>query len=217
MVIFKTDEEVELLRQSNLLVSATHAAIVSHACVVTVAYPVLTITTQVVATTFTVGDSATLTVGVSGGDGTYTYVWKAAGVVMSGQTGATLTIPNVQTSHAKHYQAEVTSNKVTVKSANVVLTVNNAPITISDTQAGLTIVGTVNGKATATAKDVAHTTKTVSKSASISNGDVITVTYVAAAHYAITGKKVFTKTVSGLVNPIIDETVAIGDVTLVIT
>lgn len=29
MVIFKTDEEVELLRQSNLLVSATHAAIVS--------------------------------------------------------------------------------------------------------------------------------------------------------------------------------------------
>ena len=65
-------------------------------------------------------DAVTLTVAVTGGSGTLSRVWKADGVTVSGETGATL---SVSPSETTTYTCEVTRGDDTVTTADHVVTV----------------------------------------------------------------------------------------------
>ncbi|HKQ36665.1 MAG TPA: immunoglobulin domain-containing protein, partial [Verrucomicrobiae bacterium] len=80
--------------------------------------------------TVTNGDSASFSVGVSGG-GPFTYQWLRNGSAVSGATAATLVVSNAQQANAGLYAARVSDGVGSPLSATARLTVLNRP-TISD-------------------------------------------------------------------------------------
>lgn len=100
--------------------SATSSDIVMGMHLVAVTPQALAITTQPQSQTISVGETATFTVGVSGGP--VTYRWQKDGVNLSA-TGNTLTIANAQPSAAGDYRVIVTNSVSVVTSSVARLTV----------------------------------------------------------------------------------------------
>jgi uncharacterized delta-60 repeat protein len=73
------------------------------------------------------GAAATLAVDVTG-LGTFSYVWKHDGAVVSGATTATLALSNASSSTAGKYVCEVTSGSTTVASNPINVTIGGAPV-----------------------------------------------------------------------------------------
>lgn len=80
------------------------------------------ITTQPVSQTVTAGGSASFTVAATGSPSP-TYQWRKDGAVLSGETSATLTLPNVQPTHAGAYTVVVSNIAGNVTSNEATLTV----------------------------------------------------------------------------------------------
>jgi DNA/RNA endonuclease G (NUC1) len=127
------------------------------------------ILTAPVAQTVTVGDTVTFTVAATG-DAPLAYQWRKAGVALTGNasaTTATLTLPAVTTAAAGDYDCVVTNAVGSATSAAATLTVNKAPAavalgaldfiydgtphaaTATTTPAGLNVIFTYDGAATA--------------------------------------------------------------------
>jgi YVTN family beta-propeller protein len=83
-----------------------------------------TITTQPLAQTATVGQSATFSVAASG-TGPLTYVWKRGTTIVGGNS-ATLSMSNIQTTDAGSYTCTVSNSAGTAISSAATLTVNTA-------------------------------------------------------------------------------------------
>ncbi len=96
------------------------------------------ITTQPSSYTVNQGTNVTFSVAASG-TATLYYQWYKGGVAVSGATGATLTLNNVQSSHAGSYSVMVTNMAGTVTSSSATLTVN-VPPSITTQPASLTVV-----------------------------------------------------------------------------
>jgi hypothetical protein len=86
-----------------------------------------TITTPPVNQTVTAGQSGSLSV-VAAGNPTLTYQWQKGGANLSGATGATLTLTNVQAADAGNYTVAVTNNLGCTMSAIATLTVQTVPV-----------------------------------------------------------------------------------------
>lgn len=82
-----------------------------------------TITTQPMSLVSAVGESATLTVGVTANPAA-TFQWYRNGVTMAGAIGASYTVGNVSLNDAGNYTVNVTNSFGTVTSAAATLTVN---------------------------------------------------------------------------------------------
>jgi hypothetical protein len=85
-----------------------------------------TITTQLQSQTVTVGSTVAFSVAASGSQPLF-YHWGRNGASISGATGASYTIPNVQTSQAGSYTVVVSNAGGTAASTTAVLTVNVPP------------------------------------------------------------------------------------------
>lgn len=81
------------------------------------------ILTQPTNVTFVVGESATLTVVANGGDPTLMYQWRKDAVNITGATGPSLTVNNVQTGSVGNYSVVVSNSTGTVTSDNARLDV----------------------------------------------------------------------------------------------
>lgn len=90
----------------------------------------VSISSQPVALTRVVGQSAQFSVTASGG-GTLSYQWRKNGVAISGATSATLSIASVQTTDAASYSVVVTNSVGSLASNAAALTVQVPVITIS--------------------------------------------------------------------------------------
>ncbi|AXY73420.1 T9SS C-terminal target domain-containing protein [Paraflavitalea soli] len=89
-----------------------------------------TITTQPQNTSVVIGGTATFTVAATGSPAP-TYQWRKGTTNISGATGTTYSITNVQPSHAGQYNVVVTNSSGTVTSSNATLTVtqpNTLPV-----------------------------------------------------------------------------------------
>jgi len=87
------------------------------------------ITTQPASQTVTTGATVTLSVSATGGP--LTYQWKKDGAVLDGATDSTLTITNAQAADAGTYSVEVVNSINTATSDDAILTVHDAPPTIT--------------------------------------------------------------------------------------
>lgn len=132
------------------------------------------IATQPQSQTVTAGSSVTLSV-VATGTPAPTYQWRKNGVLVSGATGATLALPNVQVSDSGNYTVVVTNLAGLVTSNPASLTVNaagptittqpqsqqlsvgaNATLSVSATGAGLSYQWKKNGSPLAGATAATH-------------------------------------------------------------
>lgn len=93
-----------------------------------------TITTQPQSQTVNAGSNVTFNVAVSGTP-TPTLQWQKGGTNISGQTGTSLTLNNVQSSDAGTYNVVATNSAGTVTSNNATLTVNSV-VTAPNSPAG---------------------------------------------------------------------------------
>jgi hypothetical protein len=123
-----TITNVSLLRQGNNLIavevhqsSANSADIMWGMKLLTLRATPLTITNQPQSQLAVIDGQVTFTVGVSGGPAFYQ--WQKNGVNITGATGSSYTIPNVQLSHSGSYGVVVTNAVSTVTTSNAVLTV----------------------------------------------------------------------------------------------
>ena len=102
------------------------------------------ITTQPANQTVTVGDSASLSVAAIG-SGTLSYQWFFGGTALSGATGATLSLTNVQTTNAGSYSVTITNSVGSVTSNTATLTVNAAiPLAITTQPVSQTVTAGTN-------------------------------------------------------------------------
>lgn len=106
-------------------VSNSVGSVESSAATLTVNVPV-TITVPPAAQTVTVGQTATFSV-TAAGTGPFTYQWQKDTADLPGQTGATLSVINAQTTDAGNYRVVVTGAAGSVTSVAAMLTVNPAP------------------------------------------------------------------------------------------
>lgn len=100
------------------------------------------ITTQPTSQSAAVGGTATFTAAASGSPAP-TYQWSKNGTAITGATGATLTLSNVQTGDAGNYQVAATNSVTTVTSAIATLTVSatsTAPVIASKPPASIALV-----------------------------------------------------------------------------
>lgn len=122
----------DMLRLSNIqtsdagsyrvVVTGAAGSATSNAATLTVNVPV-TINTHPADQVVAVGGGASFTVGATG-TGPLTYQWYKDGVVLAGQTSATLTLLNVQAADAGSYRVIVTGASGSVMSNAGILTVN---------------------------------------------------------------------------------------------
>ncbi|MFT3784300.1 MAG: immunoglobulin domain-containing protein [Nibricoccus sp.] len=99
-----------------------------------------TFSTQPQSTTVNVGGSTTFTVAASGSP-TPTYQWYRGSTLLTGQTAATLSLTNIQTSDAGSYAAVATNSAGSATSNAATLTVNSAPSITAQPQSATTTVG----------------------------------------------------------------------------
>ena len=120
-----------------VVVSNSHGSITSAAAALMVGY--VAITAQPQSQTKAAGQSCTLSVAAAG----YplpTYLWNKNGVAISGATQATYSIASIQRSDSGGYTVVVSNSQVNVTSAVAVLTVNYAPIIITQPQSQTEVV-----------------------------------------------------------------------------
>lgn len=177
-------------------------AVVSAPFALEVQYPPA-ITTQPAGRGATVGDAVSFTVAASG-DAPLAYQWHKNGGPITGATGATLTLPAVTTADAGNYHCVVTNAAgsaasdaaaLTVQKATATVTVENATTTYdgtpktldaTTTPAGLPVVFTYQGSATAPADAGSYTvTATIEHADYVGSGSGTLVINPAAAGVAI--------------------------------
>ena len=90
----------------------------------------LSITSQPSSLTAATGSTAEFNV-TAVGTGTFTYQWRFNGSAISGATGSSYTIANVQSGHAGSYTVAVSNGSTSVVSAAATLTVTQSPTTPS--------------------------------------------------------------------------------------
>lgn len=89
-----------------------------------------TITTQPVSVTTTVGTDASFSVAALAGTNSLTYQWFINNVAISGATGASLSLKNVQSTDAGSYTVNLTTTAGTISSTPATLTVNPVPVVV---------------------------------------------------------------------------------------
>ena len=102
--------------------------------------PAVTITTQPQSQTLPVGTNAVFTVAASG-TGPLGYQWQLNGAPITGATGTSLTLTNIQTSNNGGYSAVVTNSSSSATSAVAVLTVMIPPSITSQPQSVTNVAG----------------------------------------------------------------------------
>jgi hypothetical protein len=122
-----TLNSVQLGDAGSYTVVATNSvsSVTSNAAVLTVNAPPA-FTTQPQSQTVSAGANVTFTAAASGTP-TPTYQWKKGGTDIAGQTGATLTLNNVQAADAATYTVVATNSVTSTTSSGAVLTVNASP------------------------------------------------------------------------------------------
>ena len=125
-----------------VIVTNTAGSATSSAATLTVnsAATVPTITTQPTSQSVTVGATATFSVAASG-TGSLTYQWSKNGSVVSGATGATLSLSNVQSGDAGSYTAVVTNSagSVTSNAASLIVSTSASGPNIATQPESLTV------------------------------------------------------------------------------
>ncbi|MFM1770323.1 MAG: hypothetical protein RJA22_2852 [Verrucomicrobiota bacterium] len=111
----------------SVLVSNAFGAVLSSNAVLSITEPLPVITANPVDRTNNVGTTATFTIAATS-CGPETYQWLFAGSPISGATGTTLTLTNVQLANGGNYEAVVSNTAGSVTSTVAVLTVNREPI-----------------------------------------------------------------------------------------
>jgi N-acetylneuraminic acid mutarotase len=103
-----------------------------------------TITSNPADVTAVVGDSVSLSVSASG-TGTLSYQWRKDGALISGATGATLTLASVATGDAGQYDCVVSNSigasTIPAVSTAATLTINAAPVITAQPASTVTAVG----------------------------------------------------------------------------
>ncbi len=130
-----------------VLPASSSFAIIAGMQIAQVGLPIVApvVTTQPVSQTVTAGANVTFNVGVSG-SASLSYQWQYGGNNISGATGTSLTLTNVQVSNGGNYSVTVTNAGGSTTSSNAALTVN--PIIVSTN--GLPLIDVDFGSGTAT-------------------------------------------------------------------
>ncbi|MEO6003302.1 MAG: MBG domain-containing protein [Opitutus sp.] len=124
-----------------VVVTNSAGSVTSNPATLTVAGPPV-ITTQPVAVSVKVGETATFTVGASGTQ-PLTYQWRKGNSALAGQTGPSLTLTNVQSSDAGTYNVVVSNAAGSVTSNSATLTVLVLP-TITQQPQSVTVAAGKN-------------------------------------------------------------------------
>jgi hypothetical protein len=140
-----------------------------------------TTATSLVSTFKNVGDSVTFST-VTSGTGPFSYVWKKNGVVLSGQTGSSLTLVNLAFGDAGTYSVEVTGTcNMAIQSAT--LTINHPPtVAITSPTNGAVFLAPADFTVLADAQDVDGT---ISKVEFFTAGNPLAETTNAAPYFVV--------------------------------
>lgn len=135
-----------------IVITANNGATATQTLTLTVTPALLapTITTQPAPIALNQGQTATLSVVVSGTP-PFTYTWRRNGAIINGATGSTLTLANVQPSSAGLYNVTITNAAGTTVSNGAAVSINTIPtITVQPAPQATVVGGTVSFSVLAT-------------------------------------------------------------------
>ena len=126
-----------------ITLTASNGIAVNQTFILTVLPAVLppAIATAPASTTVNQGQSATLSVSVTGTE-PFTYQWRRNGTAIDGATASSLTLSAVQASAAGSYTVTITNSAGSITSAGAALSVNTAPVITQQPRSVAVLAGT---------------------------------------------------------------------------